>query len=56
MHGFDYTGNVTCRKIADLVRNCDLLVHEATIGPIPADVVQKEGLIHSCMCMVSFTW
>lgn len=34
------------RKISNIVRNCDLLVHEATIGPIPADVVPKEGLGH----------
>lgn len=29
-----------------MVKDCDLLVHEATIGPIPADVVPKEGLGH----------
>ena len=30
--------------MSDLVRNCDLLVHEATIGPVIEDILPKEGL------------
>ena len=30
------------RRMSDLVRNSDLLVHEATIGPILNDVLPKE--------------
>ena len=30
--------------MSDLVRNCDLLVHEATIGPVIEDILPKNRL------------
>ena len=30
--------------MTDLVKDCDLLVHEATIGPVLEDIIPKEGL------------
>ena len=39
--------NRSARRISNLIYGSDILVHEATIGPIPDDVVPKEGLIGS---------
>ena len=36
------------RRMGDLVRNSDVLVHEATIGPILQDVIPKEGMKRLC--------
>lgn len=33
----------SARRMSDLIRNCDVLVHEATIGPIAHDFVTAEG-------------
>lgn len=30
------------RRMADLIRGCDVLVHEATIGPLPQDFERSE--------------
>ena len=39
---------VICRRMGDLVRKSDVLVHEATIGPILQDVIPKEGMTRLC--------
>lgn len=32
------------RRMADLIRGCDVLVHEATIGPLPQDFERSEPI------------
>ena len=39
--------NRSARRISNLIYGSDIVVHEAPIGPIPDDVVPKEGLIGS---------
>lgn len=41
-----------CRRMGELVRNSDVLVHEATIGPILQDVIPKEGMRRLCCLYV----
>lgn len=45
----DWEQGMRNRRMSDLVRNSDLLVHEATIGPILHDVLPKEESGRLCM-------